>query len=457
MRKIFPLILIILLPVQGLKAASGADAAAFLKIDAGARAAAMGGAFTAIANDASSIFYNPAGPNLMENNELFFSHNQWIEELNTEHISYVHTVSDKLTYFAGFATMFSPEMNSYDTGGNKTGSFNAVDRMIGLGAAVTEQGSKIGYFLKAITQEAYGEKGIAYAVDLGFIETYENFRYGLSAQNLGAKMQIYEEAFDLPTIYRGGVACRFMNKYWLAGDIVKMGKADTSLNMGAEGEFNLSQVGKAYLRLGYNSGRSKNTGSGISAGLGFSARKFNLDYAFAPFGDLGAAHRITLALKFGEKRHIDFQNKTYKEPSNASLQAGNTQGIYEAYIIYAENHLIKKDYENAFVLYDKALETLSKEDKRQIYILERMGFISLNQKDYSKAKKFYYASIQKGKELSVTNTYIVNSYLGLAYCQKKMGKSKWAIINYKTALKLTTNPDTKLRIEKALNNLNTKK
>ncbi|MCK5358075.1 MAG: PorV/PorQ family protein, partial [Elusimicrobiales bacterium] len=449
MKKIFPLILIILLPAQGLKAASGADAAAFLKIDAGARAAAMGGAFTAIADDASSIFYNPAGPTLMESNELFFSHNQWIEELNTEHISYVHTVSDKLSYFVGFATMLSPEMDSYDTGGNKTGSFNAVDRMIGIGASMIEQSSKIGYFLKAITQEAYNEKGTAYTIDLGFIKTYENYRYGLSAQNLGATMKMYEEKFDLPAIYRGGMAYRFMNKYWLAGDIVKMGKADTSLALGAEGEFNLSQVGKAYLRCGYNSGRSENTGSGISAGLGFSARKFNLDYAFAPFGDLGIAHRITLALKFGDKRHSDFQNKAFEGPATFEQDDG-AQGIHEAYMKYAENHLTQKDYENAFVLYNKASKSLSKEDKRQIYLLERMGLTLLKQKNHSKAENFYYASIQIAKDLSITDTDVVNAYLGIAFCQEKMGKIKWSRINYKTALKLTKNPDTKLRIEKAL-------
>ncbi len=451
---ILSLFLIIFLSPQRLKASVGTDSAAFLKINAGARAAAMGGAFTAISDDASSIFYNPAGPNLMESDELFFSHNQWIEELNTEHISYVYPASEKLTYFAGFSTMFSPEMNSYDTGGNKTGTFNAVDRMIGVGVSLIEKGTKMGCFLKVITQEAYDEKGMAYAGDLGIIETYKNFRFGLAAQNLGTKMKIYEEEFDLPVIYRGGAAYRFMDRYWFAGDIIKMGKADTAFALGAEGEFDLSQAGKAYLRLGYNSGRSKNTGSGVSAGLGFSASKFNLDYAFAPFGDLGAAHRITLALKFGKERHSDFQKETSEKSVNALKQSSAPQGRYEAYMKYAENYLTKKNYKNAFLLYGNASKTLSKEDERQIYILERMGLILVKQKNYSRAEKFYLTAIKTVKNLSITNTNAVNAYLGLAYCQKKRGKTNWAIINYKTALKLTENPNTKLRIEKALNKLN---
>ena len=39
----------------------GTTSANFLKIDVGARAAAMGGAFTALADDGSSLYWNPAG------------------------------------------------------------------------------------------------------------------------------------------------------------------------------------------------------------------------------------------------------------------------------------------------------------------------------------------------------------------------------------------------------------
>ncbi|MCG2725883.1 MAG: PorV/PorQ family protein [Elusimicrobia bacterium] len=465
------LFLIVLLPAQGLKASVGTEAAAFLKIDAGARAAAMGGAFTAIADDASSIFYNPAGPILMESDELFFSHNQWIEELNTEHISYIHPVSDKLAYFAGFSTLISPMINSYDTGGNTTGSFNVVDRMLGVGISLVEKGVKAGYFLKVITQEAYNEKGMAYAGDLGIIETYENFRFGLSAQNLGTKMKIYEEEFELPAIYRGGAAYRFIDKYWLAGEVVKMGEADTAFSLGAEGEFDLSQNGKAYLRCGYNSGRSENSGSGVSAGLGFSVSKFILDYAFSPFGDLGSVHRLNLALKFGKGRGSSFRKKydnakfdkldskadeVFEEPVIADRQYVKEQSIpesYEAYLEYAEDYLAQRDYENAFNEFGKASESISIDDGRQVYILERQGLILLKQNNYSRCKRFYSAAIKTAKSLNIADKNVVNAYLGLAYCQKKTGGEKWAIINYKAVLKLTKDSNTKLRIEKALNKL----
>ena len=44
-----------------LLACGHAEAAGFLSTGPGARAAAMGGAFTGLADDSSAIFYNPAG------------------------------------------------------------------------------------------------------------------------------------------------------------------------------------------------------------------------------------------------------------------------------------------------------------------------------------------------------------------------------------------------------------
>ncbi len=40
---------------------TGTTAAKFLSIDIGARAVGMGGAFTSIANDATAMYWNPAG------------------------------------------------------------------------------------------------------------------------------------------------------------------------------------------------------------------------------------------------------------------------------------------------------------------------------------------------------------------------------------------------------------
>ena len=50
----------------------------FLKISPSARAAGMGDAFTAVANDVTAIFYNPAGLINIESFDFSFNHTDWI-------------------------------------------------------------------------------------------------------------------------------------------------------------------------------------------------------------------------------------------------------------------------------------------------------------------------------------------------------------------------------------------
>ena len=52
---------------------TGTTAAKFLSIGIGPRANAMGGAFTSIANDASALYWNPAGVAELEKYEAMFT------------------------------------------------------------------------------------------------------------------------------------------------------------------------------------------------------------------------------------------------------------------------------------------------------------------------------------------------------------------------------------------------
>ena len=54
----------------------------FLKLEMGARAVAMGGAYGAIAGDPNCIFYNPAGTAFVEGLALVFNHSQWLADIS---------------------------------------------------------------------------------------------------------------------------------------------------------------------------------------------------------------------------------------------------------------------------------------------------------------------------------------------------------------------------------------
>jgi hypothetical protein len=69
---------------------AGISTAQFLKIGVGARAAALGDAFIAIADDASALYWNPAGLIQFKNHEIIFAHNSWLVDINHDFLGGVY-------------------------------------------------------------------------------------------------------------------------------------------------------------------------------------------------------------------------------------------------------------------------------------------------------------------------------------------------------------------------------
>src|SRR5262249_29461535 len=67
----------------------GTSAGNFLKIGVGARAVGMGEAFVAVANDPSTVYWNPAGVASIIRRELAVSHVEWPADISVEHLAYI--------------------------------------------------------------------------------------------------------------------------------------------------------------------------------------------------------------------------------------------------------------------------------------------------------------------------------------------------------------------------------
>ena len=66
----------------------GTTAAKFLHMNVGSRAVGMGGAFTSIANDASAMYWNPAGLSFYNTKEVFFNHSNWIADISFDYFGF---------------------------------------------------------------------------------------------------------------------------------------------------------------------------------------------------------------------------------------------------------------------------------------------------------------------------------------------------------------------------------
>jgi len=98
-----------LFPVLGGQRA-GISTAQFLKIGVGGRASAMGEAFIAVSNDASALYWNPAGISQFNNDQLIISHNVWVVDINHDFIGAVYHIDDDNSIGASLTAVTMDDM-----------------------------------------------------------------------------------------------------------------------------------------------------------------------------------------------------------------------------------------------------------------------------------------------------------------------------------------------------------
>ncbi len=268
-------------------AGPGTTGANFLKIGVGARAAAMGEAFTAVTDDSTSLYWNPAGLARVEGRELSAMYNVWFQGIGQGYVSVGFPLLGG-TMALGTNYVSMGDLEGRDESGNPTETFKASDLGISVGFA-----GKLGRFLLGLSggmirSTIAGDTQSAFLVTLGgLVEVSEGFSLGVVAQNLGTKLG----DDSLPLILKAGLALE-LGSLSLAADIGKSQDTDLYYCVGIE-----SWIGNVVaLRAGYRTGRD--VGPGWTAGLGFKMSGFEVDYAYVPYGDLGSTHRISLGIDF---------------------------------------------------------------------------------------------------------------------------------------------------------------
>ena len=298
----FLLMLSAALPV---KADTGTAAFSYLKTDSGGRAAALGGAYTALGDDSFSVFYNPAGTVYMDRSEVAVSHALWLEDMSIENVAFVHNLSPRLSLIMGVSALLSGDIKSYSADGSSAGSFSANEMTVSGGIAyIINQRIYVAAQAKMFSQSTDDESARAVGGDAGMIYRGDYARIAFSALNLGQKIKLGTQAFDLPRALRAGISREIIKNIKLGVDWIDYIDSGSHAAAGLEYKLDIGDDGdqSLFFRGGYYSGHDTNSGSGISAGIGFNTSDLRVDYAFTPYGDLGSAHRFSVALMFGDSR-----------------------------------------------------------------------------------------------------------------------------------------------------------
>lgn len=284
----------------------GTFAAQFLKIGPSARAIGMGGAYTAVSNDASSIYWNPAGMVEMTRTQVTLNNVVWPADIQL--------------YFAGaiFSTPYLPgtfglsaraltmdpqvERTIYmPEGTNRT--FDAGDMSFGISygmyftdrfsAGITTNFIHMGLADKSVETLSF-DFGLLYRIGI------QGMRLGMLVQSLGSEVNFDDRSSKLPTMFKVGLAVDAYRSgahtLLASGEFEHPVDNKERMNVGMEYTFNQFFS----LRGGYNIGYDA---EGLAAGLGFridtsQTSDISFDYAWEDLQELGSTHRFSLNFSY---------------------------------------------------------------------------------------------------------------------------------------------------------------
>ena len=292
----------------------------YLQYGAGARSLAMGGAYVALADDASGPYWNPAALMQVEEHQFLSMYAPFFEQTTYNFISYVHPlrslgsvgISDVLLHSGGYEEV---RLVEGVIGTNRSIFKNAI--IISYANKIRER-MFLGASLKLIHERVMRYTGNGQGVDLGILyQPLDAINVGVALQNiLQPRVTLRDDADVYDINLKAGVALKtFSNRLTLTADINKLVDEKAYFCAGLEvspwentSSLSLKRVD---LRAGFNHLQS------FTCGLGVKIKFLTVDYAFSSH-DLGNLHKFALTLSWGN---------IYKASAKPILKTENTYGL----------------------------------------------------------------------------------------------------------------------------------
>ena len=276
------------------------ETASFLNIGVGARYLAMGGAGTALADDANALYWNPAGLAALSKREVTASDSELQQYTRLDDFVYAQPTS--LGTFAAGGTYLSQDtISGRDALGHSIAGFQASDAAVRFGFGRKTDLADFGAVVKYVQSHIGSAQAETVAMDLGVRRALGPVTVGASLRNLGPGMKFASETDDLPMRLALGAAYKFSGGHALTAEVTNAPRVGGT-DVGFGGEF--QAIKNIYLRAGYTTQTAIDGGAGFDAargltlGLGYRAGRWLLDYAAVPMGELGSTHRFTLGARW---------------------------------------------------------------------------------------------------------------------------------------------------------------
>lgn len=297
---------------------SAGQAGAYLKLGVGARALGLGGAFTAVADDATAIFWNPAGLAGLEKAEATGMHASLTIDRSYDFVGYTQPINKKSAWgfaYTRFAIDGIPETkvrpgttdpqlsdDNYDANGDWTG--------VGLGAGDVKVFSyfddvednftfsysrkmfkavQVGANVRLLQQKLYDTTATGLGLDLSALYRHsEKLAFGVSVRDLFEHLDYGDGMRNerVPVTATAGLSYTGPKKIKFALDLAKVENLDLGYKVGAEKWF----AQKYAVRLGSNDGD-------FAAGASVKVSDWQFDYAYQT-QELGDIQRMSFVKRF---------------------------------------------------------------------------------------------------------------------------------------------------------------
>jgi hypothetical protein len=301
---------------------AGTGAAPFLELGADARAAGMGNAVAAYADDASAAYWNPADLAGLHYRDATLTHAASYQSTFYDFLAYAQPVEvrrgsgrerdllpDQLgTVGACLLYQNSGSIPEVDNAGTATGqSFTPQDFAATLAwGAELIRGLDAGIGVKYVSSKIE-KSATTGAVDFGarwrtmIPGTEAGYALSASVRNMGGQLKFNDSSDPLPMVVVIGQAFHPFRALTVDLDINAPRAGSPYASLGVEWRTPMTEGLTAAVRGGFD-GRMKSSDAGGAAGLtlgaGMGFQRFGFDYAWAPAGDLGDTQRLSLSYRF---------------------------------------------------------------------------------------------------------------------------------------------------------------
>ncbi|NTV51401.1 MAG: PorV/PorQ family protein [Candidatus Firestonebacteria bacterium] len=327
---------------------AGTTSANFLKAGQGVRPIAMGETYIAEGDGLDTLYWNPAGLEQLASPTAAFTHSFWFQDIGTEYFAFGMPLGPLGALGGGLTFMHagSIDQTTEDSFGNyagtngtaSAGSFAFIgtyaQKLSHLMLIQSEffQNVLVGASLRLLNETVADKSVVGGGVDVGALwrQTEEikpteittangarlqegaafglrdrGWRLGLTAQNLGATTDSL-----MPMNFRAGAGYVAQDLFspngrgTLAADVLIPIDNAVKISLGAE-YAHISEDTEFAVRGGYKIGpeiAELDSTAGVTAGVGVAIQaaliRYQVDYAFVPYGELGMTHRASLTLAF---------------------------------------------------------------------------------------------------------------------------------------------------------------